>query len=242
MNILITGVSSGIGNALAFHYLTMGHFVYGTGRNQVALKSIQEKWPESFFPIVLNMNDQKQVKNAFENISKQLDLVILNAGSCEYVDIDQFDSSLFERVFHVNVLAQMYFVEELLKILRPSSKIAFMSSSSTILPLPRAEAYGSSKAALDYIAETLSITLRDRKISVSLIQPGFVKTALTDKNDFPMPFLISSEKAANIIARELKKNKFLIRFPKRLTVSMQLISVLPKFIRNRLLYKLIGEQ
>lgn len=242
MNVFITGVSSGIGSALASHYLNRGHFVYGTGRNHNALNALKAKWPDTFIPIVFDISDQKQVQKAFQGITRQLNLVILNAGTCEYVDIAQFDSKLFERVFQVNVIAQIYCIEESLKILAAGSKIALMSSSSTILPLPRAEAYGSSKAALDYIAETLSLTLKQRGIAVSLIQPGFVKTALTDKNDFPMPFLITSQKAALIIARELGKDKFLIRFPKRLTLLMQLIATLPKFIRYGLLSKLTGAQ
>ncbi|MGY2498603.1 SDR family NAD(P)-dependent oxidoreductase, partial [Klebsiella pneumoniae] len=111
-----------------------------------------------------------------------LDLLILNAGNCEYMDVaDGFDGELFARVIETNLIATGHALAAFLPLLGEGARLAIVSSSVSWLPLPRAEAYGASKAALDYLAATLRLDLKARGIAVTLIRPGFVQTPLTAK-------------------------------------------------------------
>lgn len=118
-----------------------------------------------------------------------LDTVILNAGTCEYIDAQQFDAALFERVVRINLLANSYCLEIALPLLRAGSRphLVGVVSSVTYWALPRAEVYGASKVGLRYLLESLRIDLAQDGIDVTLVSPGFVDTPLTEKNDFPMP-------------------------------------------------------
>ncbi|HBH28499.1 MAG TPA: short-chain dehydrogenase, partial [Desulfofustis sp.] len=114
-----------------------------------------------------------------------------------------------------------------------------IGSSAAYLPLPRAEAYGASKAAVAYLIETLRITLSPEQIDVSLVCPGFVKTPLTDKNDFAMPMRISVEQASRAIRRGIDKRQAEIHFPKRFTYILKTLSLLPRGIWKRIGMKMI---
>jgi len=157
-----------------------------------------------------------------------LDMLILNAGNCEYInDPVHFDSALFKRVIDTNLISVGYCLEHWLPKVKKHGQLAFTSSSASFLPLSRAEAYGASKAALTYLAKTLSIDLAPHSIDVSVINPGFVKTPLTDKNDFDMPGMVNVEQAANAIIKGLDKRKHTINFPTTFTVILSLIASLP---------------
>ena len=114
-----------------------------------------------------------------------------------------------------------------------------MGSSSSFLPLPRAEAYGASKAATEYLAYTLGITLRDREISTTYIAPGFVKTPLSNLNDFPMPMRTSVVAASETIRSGLSKRRKEIHFPKAFTWLLKYIAILPIGIQQSLIRKSI---
>ncbi|MGD9212800.1 MAG: SDR family NAD(P)-dependent oxidoreductase, partial [Desulfobacteraceae bacterium] len=156
-------------------------------------------------------------------------LAVLNAGNCEYIDLPHFDSALFRRVMHANVMSMAISIEGVLPLLRKGTRphLVGMGSSAAYLPLPRAEAYGASKAAVAYLMNTLRISLFKENIDVSLICPGFVQTPLTDRNDFPMPFRISVEQASQYIRAGIAKRKREIHFPKRFTFILKLLSWLP---------------
>ena len=96
------------------------------------------------------------------------------------------------------------------------------------LPLSRAEAYGASKAAVNYLLESLAIDLAIENIFVTIVNPGFVKTPLTNRNDFSMPFLITAKNASTIIIKGIAKRKVEICFPKKLTIPMKIFSFLPR--------------
>jgi short-subunit dehydrogenase len=115
--------------------------------------------------------------------------------------------------------------------------VVFVSSSATILPFPRSEAYGASKAGMDYLAKSLRLDLVSNDISVTLVHPGFIKTPLTDKNDFSMPFLLTSEEAAQRIVKGVKAQKNYIHFPKRLTLLLKLFSLLPSSLWQSLILR-----
>ncbi len=224
--------------ALTLTYLEQGHHVYGCGRNPKPLLALSEKFPKLHI-LTFDICDRSACQQQLSDFNNALDLVILNAGTCEYIsDAKNFDAELFERVLTTNVLAQAYCLSALLPQMQPKSRVAIVSSCATLFPFPQAEAYGCSKAAINYLVSCLRFNLQETGIHLSLIQPGFVDTPLTQKNQFSMPFMVSAKQAANIISSGLTKGKNLIRFPKRLVVAIRVLSLLPA----RWSYKLLMER
>lgn len=225
MKIVITGATSGIGRQLAVDYQLEGHDVWAVGRNEQALEDLRSRGISTG---QVDLTDREAALSWFPSL-ESVDLAILNAGTCEYVDLPAFDSALVQRVMRANVESAAICIEGVLPLLRKSSRghLAVVGSSAAYLPLPRAEAYGASKAAIAYMVETLRIDLHAENIDVSLICPGFVKTPLTDLNDFPMPFRISVQQASDFIRKGLLKRKSEIHFPKRFTSMLKFLSLLP---------------
>lgn len=237
--ILITGATSGIGEALCLHYQKLGYQLIACGRN--AQKLAQLGHYENISCIAVDLCDEQQVNEKMQHLGA-IDLVILNAGSCEYIDdAKQFDGQLFARVINANLIAMGYCLAALLPKIPAGGQLALLGSSASYLPFSRAEAYGASKAAVAYLARTLAIDLKAQQIAVSLISPGFVKTPLTDKNDFQMPMQISAQQAASEIVNGLDKRTFDIHFPKKFTFILKALSLLPdscwQFISTRMLQK-----
>lgn len=226
--LLLTGATSGIGEALCKQYLNLGWKVIACGRNaeKLALLAVHS----NVTTIQLDLTDEAQVIEKFSFLST-LDLVILNAGSCEYIDDAQhFDGQLFARVINTNLISVGYCLQTLLPKINAGGQLALVGSSASILPFSRAQAYGASKAGIAYLASSLAIDLKKHNIDVSLIRPGFVKTPLTDKNDFNMPMCISSEEASDFIVNGLNKRQFDIHFPKKFTLILKTIAFLPENI------------
>lgn len=224
--VLITGATSGIGLALVHLYAKQAFTVIACGRNHTVLSELSEQYP-NVSTLCFDINDKSAVLKSADEI-QGLTHLILNAGSCEYInDAYHFDSSLFERVIHTNLIAMGYCLEAFLPKLQATGHLAIMSSSATFLPLTRSEAYGASKAGVTYLARCLSIDLAKHNIAVSVIHPGFVKTPLTDKNTFEMPLKISAQAAANIIYQGIKKRKHEIHFPRKFTYLLKMLSLLP---------------
>ncbi|TKB50595.1 SDR family NAD(P)-dependent oxidoreductase [Ferrimonas sediminicola] len=234
MRVLITGATSGIGRQLALDYRAEGHEVFGCGRNPAALQELADA---GIHPLAFDAGERRQVLESLAELAS-LDLVILNAGSCEYIDHPrQFDGALLQRVMQTNVIGVGYCLEALLPRLAPGSRLALMGSIASELPLPRAEAYGASKAAVAYLARTLALDLRPHGIGVSLIRPGFVRTPLTDKNDFAMPMRVEATEASRVIRRELARGVAEIHFPKRFTRLLKLLGKLPDRAWQRIALK-----
>ena len=230
--VLITGASSGIGKQLSQDYLQQGWSVVACGRDEERLRKIADSAQLEYR--VFDTNDRDQTRSVLADL-EDLDLVILNAGSCEYIDdAKQFDAELFDRVFSTNVMGTVNCLAALLPNMKQGSHLAIVSSSVTFLPLTRAEAYGASKAALDYLTRTLAVDLDQQNISMSLIRPGFVDTPLTQLNDFPMPGQISVEQASSIIRAGLDKKKKEINFPFMFIAVMRLLSWLPHSLWHRI--------
>jgi NAD(P)-dependent dehydrogenase (short-subunit alcohol dehydrogenase family) len=224
--VVITGASSGIGEALALEYAQQGFAVYACGRNQAKLDTLSEK-SANITPCIFDLNDKNALKSALPK-DLAIDHLILNAGTCEYIDNPkQFDGALFERVIQTNLIAVGYCLEAWLKQMKFGGQVGLMSSSAAYVPLTRAEAYGASKAGITYLAKTLSVDLEPQEIGISVIHPGFVKTPLTDKNDFDMPGIIKAGDAAKAIFKGMSKNTFDIHFPKGFTWTLKVLSLLP---------------
>lgn len=227
MNILITGATSGIGKQLALDYAAAGHHVVACGRNQEALQALQQHYPDGIAGQQLDIADAAQTQKALAAYT-DVDLVILAAGVCEYLDVESFTADLFARVFDVNVIGTMRCVEALLPQLQKGSTIVLVGSTARLLPFTRAEAYGASKAAIHYIAGSLRIDLAPRGIEVLHVSPGFVETPMTAQNDFDMPMQVSVETASKAIRRGIAKGTFDITFPKRFGFVLKLAARLPQ--------------
>ena len=238
MKILITGATSGIGRQLVLDYLGEAHTVYCCGRNESKLESLRQQFPAQAIPLAFDVQDRTDCEAKLASLPA-LDLVILNAGTCEYMDAMNFDAALFERVMATNVQGVANCLQFLIPRLKEHGQLAMMGSSSSFLPLPRAEAYGASKAAIEYLSKTLAISLGPRRISVSYIAPGFVETPLTDANDFPMPMQVDVEYAARCIRKGLRKRRREIHFPWLFTGSLKLFAMLPMALKSRLLARLV---
>lgn len=232
--ILITGATSGIGHALFEQYVDAGHQVIACGRNKQQLESFAD---QAFKTCLFDMTDKAQIENATQSI-KSLDMLVLNAGNCRYIDnAKQFDGALFEDVIQTNLVSLGWLLQFLLPKVKAGGQVVFVSSSATIIPFTRSEAYGASKAGIDYLANSLRLDLVKENIDVTLIHPGFIKTPLTDKNDFNMPFLLSSQEAAKRIVSAVEKRKDYAHFPKRLTYLLKLFSLLPNTWWQKIILK-----
>ncbi len=220
--VLITGAGSGIGLQLAQDYRRDGWEVIACARREASLSPLHD-----VTPCLFDMTDADAVMAATQSLPS-LDLVILNAGVCEYVDdAEQFDAALLKRVVSSNLLGTANCLQALIPRIRHGGRLALVSSAVTFLPLPRAEAYGASKAALDYLTRALAVDLSEGRLAVSLIRPGFVDTPLTRRNDFPMPGRVSVAQASQAIRRGLARGRREIAFPTGFVVAMRLLSWLP---------------
>lgn len=244
--IWITGASSGIGRALVIHLSSIDCDIYITSRSQDKLQETKSlcKNQSNIHILDGDLTDKacnQSISDSIKNKSGHLDIAILNAGTCEYVDIDQFDSALFQRLIDSNYMSIIYGIEATLPLLKQSSHahLIGMSSTAAYLGLPRSEAYGASKAAILNLFRSLKVSMAPYGIEVSSICPGFVKTELTDKNDFPMPCLISAQQASEEILKGIANKKHEIHFPKRFSYALKAISLLPDFIQFRLLSKTV---
>ncbi len=234
---LITGASSGIGRQLAQHYAANGWTVYAAARSKDKLDALAKT--DGIIALPLDLTDTAAIQDTAARLQQDgvvLDLLLLNAGTCEYVEATDLDLAAFERTFAINfqaVVAATKFFMPLLKA-SLSPQLAIVSSMAHFFPFTRAEAYGASKAAVSYFADSLRVDLADSGISVHLIEPGFVDTPLTQKNEFAMPFLVPVEQAAERIYNALLAGKSRIRFPRRLSVTLKLLSLLPYNLRSKM--------
>jgi len=236
--IWLTGASSGIGEALTDELAPRCKALYISARSEDKLRPLAERH-NNVTVVTADITDENSIKNAAAVIEKEqghLDTLIANAGTCEYVDVTQFDTALFRRVFETNVMGLVKTTAAALPLLQKSQRgyLVGVGSSVSMLAMPRAQAYGASKAAVAHFLESMKADLKAMDIDVSLVSPGFVKTPLTDANDFPMPMRISAERAAEEIVKGVEKRQWHIHFPKTFTRILWFIGQLPAFVRQRI--------
>ncbi|WP_432463687.1 SDR family NAD(P)-dependent oxidoreductase [Agarivorans sp. QJM3NY_33] len=238
MNILITGASSGIGRQLALDFCTQGHQVWGLGRDSSRLQAIAKQGVK---PLQVELGDLQALRELVLDLPA-MDIVVLGAGSCEYLDPQRFDASLFERVWQNNVQSMANCLDALWSQLKPGAQLALVGSLAHLLPFSQAGAYGSSKAAIHYLAHALRTDLAAKQVSVHCIQPGFVKTPLTDKNHFSMPYLISVEQASQAIIKGLSNGRLVINFPTAFSCLLRLLHALPLTWQNKICCRLARKE
>lgn len=237
----ITGASSGIGKAIALEMLSQGYQLILSGRNVDSLNEIAAETDALVLPFdVTELSQNLAAAKKIEDSFGYIDIALFNAGNCEYVDVKAFESKPFENMIKTNFLSMVYGVEAALPLLRKSKapQLVGMSSSVAYVGLPRSEAYGASKAAILNFLEGLRLSLASEKVNVSIILPGFVKTPLTDKNDFPMPMIINASAAAKKIIKKMQQKKFIIAVPLIFVILLRFLSFLPQKLRFHLLKKM----
>ena len=238
----ITGASSGIGAALAGQLTAAGHQVSAVARRQQRLAALSKQLDE-FHGYTADVGDAANLGAAIDKAkakSGAIDVAILNAGIYQPQDGTKIDSQIYANHMTINYLGVVNALAGLVPDMVRDGKghIAIVSSVAGWRGLPKAAAYGPTKAALISLAESLYFDLVPHGIKIQVICPGFVDSEATAVNDFEMPDLISAESAAKAIIDGMQGNNFSINFPKSFTRKMRLLRLLP----DRLFFHLVGKQ
>ena len=238
MKILITGASSGLGEELARQYATKTNTLILLARRQDRLEKLQKELlphAKSIEIVVADVTlfEELQIK---VNTIGHVDMVILNAGISigHSEEITPFKD--FKKLYDVNVLANHAVLEVLLPKFKEqkSGKIVFISSLASLFSMPSSKAYSSSKRALNAYAEAIRYKYKNDGIKVINILPGFIKSELTDKNNFHMPFLLSTEDGVKRIKNAIEKEKRIYAFPLRFYLIIRLLNLLPHTLREKI--------
>lgn len=243
----ITGASAGIGRAVALRLAREGWRVAASARRESELRALEAEAKGlggEIRPYPLDVTDCPAVGDAVAAIEREMGpiaLAVLNAGTHKPMPAEQFSAMIVRDLLMLNVLGIAYGLEALLPrmIARGGGRVAAVASLAGYAGLPSAAAYGASKAALINMAEALRPELLRRGVVLQVINPGFVKTPLTDRNDFPMPFLIPVDKAAEAIIRGLASDRFEIAFPWLFARLMKLLRILPYGLYFRLTQRMV---
>ena len=235
MNIWITGASSGLGAALAHEYAAHGAQVALSARTEEKLEAVNQSLdkPGKVFPC--DVTDDFALTHTVQEIISQMhhiDIAFLNAGTYAPSPLAELNAEDARALFEINFFSVVAAIELLVPamIAQGDGHIVVISSVAGDVGLPYAATYSASKSALNRLCESLYPELAAKGIRISVVNPGFVKTPLTDKNDFPMPFRIGAAAAATAIRKGVAKNNFEIRFPFIMSFIMRRLSRLPKCI------------
>jgi len=232
--IWITGGGSGIGKAIAEKFSNEGWKVAISGRREEALKSVAQN--KNIFDYPLDVTDEEKVSQVFKKILddfQNLDLCVFNAGMYDPKLEKEINKEQIKKVMGVNFFGVLNCVKAVEKYFKDKKNghISIVSSVAAYRGLPNSSGYGASKAAITNLTESLYFDFMKHNIRISLVSPGFIKTPMTDKNNFPMPFIKSAEFAANEIYLGLVKGKsFEIHFPKTFTYLMKILRFTPNWI------------
>lgn len=237
----ITGVSSGIGEALTIALATGGTAVSGVARRAERLSALQSKLAR-FTGYACDVTDGDAITNAVTSAIADhgsIDVAILNAGMYVPQDGTAIDPAIYAKHMDVNYMGVVNALAAIVPAMRAAGggKIVLISSVAGWRGLPKAAAYGPTKAALISLAESLYFDLKPENIAVQVICPGFVDSEATAVNEFDMPGLMQPQEAAAEIIAALSTKKFLTHFPKSFTRKLALLRWLP----DKLYFALVGK-
>jgi short-subunit dehydrogenase len=240
--IWITGGSTGIGKALAIKFASKGWNVAVSARREELLNELSDQYENiSAFP--LDVTDKQKCAEVFDQIKKKyedIDICFFSTGTWNPKKEKEIDVEQIEEVFKINFFGTVNTIKAVEQYFRDRKKgtITIVSSIAGYRGLPNSTGYGPSKSALNNLAESLYFDFKRFGVRVCLVSPGFIKTPMTDKNDFKMPFIKTTDYAANKIYDGLiNKNVFEIHFPKSLTIVLKILSFLP----SKLYFSLVGQ-
>lgn len=237
MKILITGASSGLGAEFARQYATKENELILLARRKERLDTLSQELLHQCKKVTcidVDVTDFVLLQQKLQMID-DIDMVLLNAGKSLGHTGDIPTIAAFKELYDVNVLANHAILEILLPILKQkeSSKIVFISSLASLFSMPSSKVYSSSKRALNAYAEGVRYKYHPYGIKVITILPGFIKSELTDKNEFDMPFFLSTQEGVSRIKKAIDSGKEFYAFPLRFYLIIRLLNLLPKFLRQR---------
>jgi short-subunit dehydrogenase len=240
--IWITGASSGIGKALAIKFAEKGWIVAASARRENLLEDLNKFNPNIYsFPLdVTEIENCKLIANKIIEKFGGIDICVFGTGMHDPKSEKRFDLNKIREIMEVNYFGTMNSINSIYEYFseKKNGQISIISSVAGYRGLPAAGAYCASKAALTSYAESLNFDMKMKNVRVSLISPGFIKTPMTDQNDFPMPMIKSPEFAANEIFKGLtEKKSFEIHFPKAFTYFLKFLQILPSSIYFKLVSK-----
>ena len=239
--IWITGASSGIGRALAIKFANEGWLVAASARRDNLLQELHNE-NENIYPFPLDVTNIDQCKSVFKNIVEKfndIEISIFGTGMHDPKSEKEFNLDKIRKIMEVNYFGTMNSINSIYDYFseKKNGQISIISSVAGYRGLPAAGAYCASKSALTSFAESLNFDMRMKNVRVSLISPGFIKTPMTDQNDFPMPMIKTPEFAADEIYKGLVVKKgFEIHFPKAFTYFLKFLQMLP----SSLYFKLVA--
>ena len=240
--IWITGASSGIGKAVATKFAKNGWIVAASARRENLLNELKEI-NENIYPFPLDVTDIDKCKLVASSIINQfnnIDICLFGTGMHDPKSEKKFNLEKVREIMEVNYFGTMNSINSIYDYFseKKSGQISIISSVAGYRGLPAAGAYCASKAALTSFAESLNFDMMQKNVRVSLISPGFIKTPMTDQNDFPMPMIKSPEFAANEIFKGLTtKKSFEIHFPKVFTYFLKFLQILPSSLYFKIVAK-----
>ncbi len=243
--VFITGASSGLGRGLAAHYARTGATVHAAARrtaelDKLAAEIVRRGGSGKVVPVELDVTDaeaqERAIRTAEASSTGPLDLVIANAGIAEPTIARHIDWRAVKRVLDVNVSAAAVTISAALPamVARGSGTVVAMSSLASFRGFPGSAAYCASKAALHTFMESLRVDLRGTGVRALTVYPGFVKTEMTAKNDFPMPFLMELDPAVALMARAIDAGEEIIAFPRGLHAIALAAQLLPRTVYEAL--------
>ena len=235
--IKITGAATGIGKATTLAFIAQGHHVVASGRTLSRLETLKEEAEKLSGKVTIFQEDVTNldmVKDVYARTLSDIgtpDIVWLNAGQSEHAPVSQFDPALYHRLYETN---QMGIINGLAPAIedmkhRQSGHIAITASVAGYRGMPTATAYCMTKAALINLAEGLRPELLNYNVGLQLVCPGFVRTPMTDKNKFPMPFLTEPEEIASYLVKHLGTDRFEIIYPRFFGYIMRFYRLLPNW-------------
>ena len=240
--IWITGASTGIGKALALKFAKKGWIVAASARRENLLQELNKE-NKNIYPYPLDVTNIDQCKAVFKDILDKfnnIEICVFCTGIHDPKSEKKFNLEKIRKIMEVNYFGVMNSINSIYEYYntKKSGQISIVSSVAGYRGLPAAGAYCASKSALTSFTESLHFEMKRKNVRVSLIRPGFIKTPMTDQNDFPMPMIKSPEFAAEqIYVGLIKKNGFEIHFPKAFTFFMKVLKILPNSIYFRFLEK-----
>lgn len=231
----ITGGGTGIGSELAKILVKNDWLVVISGRRIGKLEQIKRFDSNNIFSFKLDISSEKECKEVAKKILfkfKKLDLLILNAAAYNPGSLNLNNLTSIKNILNINIMGQINCISSIIQNMKKKKEghIVFISSPAGFRGLPNAGIYGVSKSALTFLSELMYLEFQRFNIKVQVVHPGFIKTPMTEKNNFPMPFLMSPKKAAFNIYKKLSTSDFEIAFPKKLIFPMKLLSILPNKI------------
>ena len=241
--IWITGGSTGIGKALAIKFASKGWNVAVSARRNILLDELSKRY-ENISGFQLDVTDKEKCKEVFHEIKNKygnIDICFFSTGTWDPKKEKEIDVEQIENVFKVNFFGTLNCIKAVETHFREREKgiITIVSSIAGYKGLPNSSGYGPSKAALSNLAESLHFDFGRYGVRVCLVSPGFIKTPMTDKNDFKMPFLKTPEFSADKIYDGLiNGSNFEIHYPKELTLILKFLKIIPDRLYFYLIRKL----